>query len=87
MSGETSNPKPENANTAPQFHGPVHIHVENVHLGAGDVTQGQKASTTEKSQQKMKEVEKKVSEVCHTQERLFHVWIYSTYVKNLETCC
>ena len=73
MSEETSNPKPPNTNIAPQFHGPVHIHAENVHLGAGDVTQSRKASTFEKSQKKMKEVEEKVSEVCHIQEKLFHV--------------
>ena len=66
MSEETSNPKPAIVHTAPQFHGPVHIYAENVHLGAGDVTQGQKASTSEKPKQKMKEVEEKVAEVCNT---------------------
>ena len=74
MSGEASNPKPANASTILQLQGHVHIErAENVHLGAGDVTQGQKASTSANLNQKMNEVEEKVAEVWHTQEKLFHV--------------
>ena len=58
MLGETSHSNSANVDVAPQFHGPVHIHAENVHLGAGDVKRGEKASTSETPQQKKDEEEK-----------------------------
>ena len=74
MSGEASNPKPANTSTILQLHDQVYIErAENVHLSAGDVTQGQKASTSAKLKKKMNEVEEKVAEVWHTQEKLFHI--------------
>ena len=58
MSRETSNSNSANVNVASQFHGSVHIHAENLHLGLGDVKQGQKALTSEKPLQNKDEEEK-----------------------------
>ena len=74
MSGEASNSQAANVIPSLQLNGQVHIErAENVHLGAGDVKQGQKVSTPETPKQKMNEVEEKVPEVSHTQEKILHV--------------